>query len=81
MEDLAGVTNVPSCIPEQFQHDLLVNYACKEIFDEIEDGIDGQKLQTANFAGKYQAALNALYKSITHRSQQRLARRREKSFF
>jgi hypothetical protein len=81
MEDPAGITNVPSCIPDPFHVDLLVNYAVKEIYDEIEDGIDGEKLQTANYAMKYQATLNALYKSITHKSQQRLSRRREKSFF
>lgn len=74
-------TDIPACLPEDLQEDLLVNYAAMEIYDEIEDGLDGQKMQTQSYAGKYQAALNKLYKAITHKSPQRLARPRAVGFF
>ena len=81
LEDPNGVTNTPYCLPEELQEDLLVNYAAMEIYDEIEDGLDGQKTQTANYAGRYQRALNKLYKSIAHKSPQRPARPRSVGFF
>lgn len=81
LEDASGITNVPSCLPEQLHYDLLVNYAAKEIYDEIEDGLDGQAVQTAKYTARYQQALNRLHKSITHTSRQRLTRNRAKGWF
>jgi len=31
-------------IPDEMQAPLLVNYACREVFDEIEDGLEGAKV-------------------------------------
>lgn len=38
-----GVTSI-DYIPHEMQVQLLVNYAAKEVFDEIEDGIEGNKV-------------------------------------
>jgi hypothetical protein len=77
--DLAD--DIPDGIPEPFQKGLLVNYACKEIFDEIEDGMDGEKLNTQRYEAKYQAALAKLCKSIRHKSKQVPLVRRPARFF
>ena len=36
----------PDCLPEHLVRPLLVNYACREIFSEIEQGLEGQKVNT-----------------------------------
>lgn len=41
----------PTCLPNHLHRKLLVSYACKELFNKIEDGVDGIKVN-ANFYGK-----------------------------
>ncbi|MHC4310882.1 MAG: phage adaptor protein [Planctomycetota bacterium] len=43
-------------LPEHLVEPLLVSYACREIFEEIEDGIDGQKVNTTYYDKKYTEA-------------------------
>lgn len=73
--------DIPICLPLEFHRGLLVNYALKEIYDEIEDGIDGQKLNTARYEIKYQQALSKLYQTIKHKSKQIPYVRRYAHFF
>lgn len=73
--------DTPSCIPDQFHRSLLVNYAAKEIFNEIEDGIDGQKANFPIYEGRFQAALAKLHASIRHKSKQVPLVRRSAQFF
>lgn len=39
-----GSTTSIDCIPHELQTQLLVPYACREIYDEIEDGVEGVKV-------------------------------------
>lgn len=51
----------PSFIPYSFAKRLLVHYACREIFDEIEDGVEGQKVNTLYHNKHYEEAKEALF--------------------
>lgn len=46
----------PTMLPENLHRRLLVNYACKELFSRIEDGMDGRKNNTAYHAAEYNKA-------------------------
>lgn len=81
LEDPESETNVPWCLPEHLHEDLLVNYAAKEIYGEIEDGVDGRKVQTEFYSSRYQVAMFDLYKNVAHKSYQRPTRRRGARFF
>lgn len=81
LEDPEGVTNTPSSLPDHLQEDLLANYAAMEIYGEIEDGLDGRKVQTEFYAGRFHAAMMDLYKSITHKTYQRILKPRRGGFF
>jgi hypothetical protein len=47
----------PTIMPYNLARKLLVHYACREIYDEIEDGIEGvQKINTKYHDSRYQRA-------------------------
>ena len=46
----------PSELPEHLAEKLLVNYALADLFAEIEDGSEGNKVNTAFYQGKYEQA-------------------------
>ncbi len=46
-DELESSDDEPDCIPLVVQKPLLVGYACSQIFNMIEDGIEGQKINTA----------------------------------
>lgn len=73
--------DIPNCLPDHLHKSLLVSYAAKEIFNEIEDGIEGRKINTERYEGKYQQALTALYLGIKHKSKQIPMVRRHAHFF
>ncbi len=54
----------PDGIPEEFQHDILVNWVCKEIFSQIEDGIEGEKTNTAYHLQELNKAMAELTYSL-----------------
>ena len=68
MDSLAD--DIPYCLPVPLHKSLLVNYAAKEIFNEIEDGIEGRKINAERYEIRYQQALAALYRGIKHKSKQ-----------
>lgn len=43
-------------VPDRFQEGLIVDYVLMEIFKLIEDGFDGQKINTAFYQSRYDAA-------------------------
>lgn len=43
----------PDCIPGHLQRRLIVGYVCREIFNQIEDGIEGQKVNTNHYDGDF----------------------------
>jgi len=47
----------PAFLPRHLHKKLLVNYACKEFFNIIEDGVEGRKVNTASYEGKWEKAL------------------------
>jgi len=58
--ELSGLTDVPDILPKHLHYKLLCSFAAKEIFDIIEDGIDGAKVNTAIYSNKFKAALDEL---------------------
>lgn len=62
--DMVLATDVPDGIPLKLQIPLLVNYACKELFNLIEDGIESAQVNTAKHAQLFLAALRVLELSI-----------------
>ncbi len=53
-------TAVPTEIPYHLQKTLLVSYCCKEIFAEIEDGLEGAKVNTDYWTGQFNRAMASL---------------------
>jgi hypothetical protein len=52
--------DTPDYIPEGLHHDLLVGFACKEIFKLLEDGISGPTINTDKWTGVYHAGVHEL---------------------
>lgn len=42
-----------TCLPDHLVKPLLLNYAAKEIFNLIEDGVEGQKINTSKHSNEY----------------------------
>lgn len=59
-ELMSSSSSEPEAIPESLQESLLVSFACKEIFAQIEDGIEGQKINTAYWLNQWNQALYEL---------------------
>ncbi len=59
-DPLEDTMDEPDYLPPHVGPILLHAYACQCIFDLIEDGVDGNKINTAHWEGKYQAALGEL---------------------
>jgi hypothetical protein len=56
--------DTPTSLPEHLASDLLYHYACKEIFDQIEDGIEGDKTNTQWHEKKYVEKVIALERFV-----------------
>jgi len=54
----------PLCIPSVLHRKLIVGYVCREIFNRIEDGIEGQKINTNYYATEYGTGLLDLEKFV-----------------
>jgi len=55
-ERLRTRNDKPTFLPAHLIDKLLLNYACEEIFDKIEDALEGQKPNTTYYGKKYQEA-------------------------
>jgi len=73
--DMAADTDEPDGIPDESQDDLLVSFACKEIYgDMIEDGIEGARANFDFFNAKFENAKadlisnNAIQHEVKRRS-------------
>lgn len=62
---LTGDTEEPVSIPSAYHRKLLANYAIKELWDGIEDGLEGAKVNTTRFEQKFDRALEEFKASIT----------------
>jgi hypothetical protein len=56
----APTSDEPDELPTHLQKALLVNYACMEIYNLIEDGVEGAKTNTQAYERRYQRALSQL---------------------
>lgn len=63
-ERLTSRWQKPTCLPAHLVEDLLVNYACWKIFEKIEDGIEGQKVNTLYYKGLFDKAMEDLQEYI-----------------
>jgi len=54
----------PSSLPDHLADDLLINFACRSIYQQIEDGIEGQKVNTMFHDQQYKEALADLVSLI-----------------
>lgn len=64
--DMSANEDTPDGLPTHLQIPLLVNYTCWEIFKLIEDGVEGQGINTTRYEGLFQKALRTLELSIPH---------------
>ena len=62
--EVEAVDSIPSCLPDHLQFPLLYHYASKEIFSEIEQGLDGAMPDTLKHDALYQKALTDLERFI-----------------
>jgi hypothetical protein len=62
---LTAGTGTPSCLPVHLQEDLLANYVAWKIYDQIEDGVEGQKINTMNYKTLFNEAMINLQEEIT----------------
>ena len=62
--DMTASSDTPDGIPSHLQVPLLTNYACKEIYNLIEDGLEGQQVNTAKHNALFYAALKTLELSV-----------------
>lgn len=58
--DMSDDDDTPDGIPESYHEDLLINFALKWIYSEIEDGIEGRKVNTAFHQGEFDKAFAKL---------------------
>lgn len=54
---LSKDSDEPDVFPKHLHERLFVNYACREFFKVIEDGIEGPKINTQYHHGEYQSAI------------------------
>lgn len=59
-DPLVALSDKPACLPPHLAGPLLVSFACREIFERLEEGADGKKPQTAAYARRFEAALAEL---------------------
>ena len=63
-DELEVFDDEPDCIPEPLQRPLLISYACEKIFNRIEDGIEGAKVNTNHYKTEFLEAVMALDRFI-----------------
>jgi len=56
-DTLTAAGDIPSSIPIVLHRKLIVGYVCREIFNKIEDGIEGKKVNTVYYANEYAGGL------------------------
>lgn len=72
-------TDVPMCLPDFLQMKLLTAYTCSEIYDLIEDGVDGIKINTQKHLAAFNKAIEELSNYYTS-GQSRPEPNREKQW-
>lgn len=64
--EMTANSDVPDGIPEHLHIPLLVNYAAWKCYEKIEDGLEGDVVNTTKYMQLFMAALKTLEISISH---------------
>lgn len=59
-EPLVGAGDKPACLPPHLAGRLLVSFACRDVFERLEEGASGKKNQTNAYGVRFAAALAEL---------------------
>jgi len=59
-QPLVAAWDKPEGLPPHLAGPLLVNFACRELFERLEEGSDGKKVQASAYGRRYEAALAEL---------------------
>ncbi len=59
-ERLSTRWDKPTCLPAHLTYDLLVNYAAFKLYERIEDGVEGQKINTQYYKMLFDTAMGDL---------------------
>lgn len=57
---LVAASDKPLCLPPHLAAPLLVNFACRELFERLEEGAPERKVQTTAYGRRFDAALAQL---------------------
>ena len=63
--------SIPKCLPFALRRQILVNYVLWQVFESIEDGVEGQKIGTQYHASEYAAGVMMLEKFLPDVSRPR----------
>lgn len=63
-DDLTDDDDEPTWVPEHLHRKLYAGYVCKEIFNKIEDGVEGRKINTEYYTSEFASGLIALEEAI-----------------
>lgn len=59
-EPLVALADKPLCLPPHLVAPLLVNFACRELFERLEEGVSERKVQTTAYGRRFDTALAEL---------------------
>lgn len=57
---LVAAPDKPQCLPPHLVGPLLVNFACRELFERLEEGVGEKKVQSTAYGRRFDAALAEL---------------------
>ncbi len=63
-DNLTNDSDTPDCIPTRMHEELLENFAIWKLFKQLEDGIDGRKINTTDYKKDFYTALDDLDDTI-----------------
>jgi len=63
---MVNSSDEPTCLPEALHRSILVGYVCMQIFDLIEDGIEGRKINTEYWTRQFHEGLMDLEVLVEH---------------
>jgi hypothetical protein len=67
---LVAAADKPLCLPPHLVGPLLVSFACRELFERLEEGVPERKVQTTAFGRRFDAALAELLLSCGPRQEE-----------
>ena len=79
--EIGDLEEEPTWIPADLQRGLIVDYVLMELWGLEEDGIDGQKINTAFYTNRHNKALQDMARHTRFNSRQRPVIKRSASFF